>query len=128
MFSKAKRTAALAIAGLTLSGCLLTAAFAAPPKSKKPPKKSDKVDTALIAKGKKVYDANACKACHAVKGEGGKSAPDLTKIGATRSAQWLSDKVADPKKSNPKSTMPGYKSQIKGADLKAIGAYLKSLK
>ncbi|MGD1212345.1 MAG: c-type cytochrome [Candidatus Acidiferrales bacterium] len=47
-------------------------------------------------KGKEVYDANGCSTCHMVAGTGGDLGPDLTKIGAQRTADFLHDVLLDP--------------------------------
>ncbi len=107
----------------------MTTAFAAPPK-KKPIKKNDKGNTALIAQGKKVFAANGCANCHAIKGKGGTSGPELTKTGADpkHTVKWFEEKVTNPKAANPDSTMPAFAGKIKGKDLTALATYLASLK
>lgn len=53
-------------------------------------------------RGKKVYDTKgACAACHIVSGRGGSLGPDLTKIGARRSAAYLREALIDPGASVP---------------------------
>jgi cytochrome c oxidase cbb3-type subunit III len=47
-------------------------------------------------KGKEVYDASGCSKCHVIAGEGGDFGPDLTKIGAQRTADFLRDVLLDP--------------------------------
>jgi mono/diheme cytochrome c family protein len=131
LLSAKKHGAALTLVGLALTGSLLlTSAFAAPPKSKKPPKKAVKGSAAQIAAGKKVYAANGCANCHTIAGKGGKIGPELTRVGAeaNHTPKWLEEKVANPKASNPDSTMPAFGDKIKGKDLTALGAYLASLK
>ncbi len=125
------------ICGIMMFGSVLTtAAFAGGPPKKKPPvkgknkpapKKED--NKALIADGKKIYTANGCAGCHAISGMGGMTAPELTKIAADpkHNAKWLEEAVVSPTKHNPDSKMPPYDS-IKGKDLKALVAYLASLK
>ena len=120
------RTAAGTFAALTLTTTLLaTAAFAKPPVKKKPVV----ADKAAIAAGKKVYDANGCANCHAIGGAGGKTGPDLTKVGANpkHTPKWLEESVVNPKAHNPDSTMPAYDS-LDAKDLKNLVSYLGSLK
>ena len=96
-------------------------------KTKPAPKKDD--GKALIADGKKVYMANGCASCHAIGDNGGKTAPELTKVAADakHNAKWLEESVVNPKADHPDSTMPAYDSLSK-KDLKALVAYLGSLK
>lgn len=126
------RLATTVLAGLTISAFLLTTAVqAAVPQAKKAGKKKPAASSAaLIAQGKKVLEANRCKGCHTIGAEGGKGAPNLTKTGAVAShtVKWLMDEVANPKLHNPSGHMPAYAEKIKGADLKALGTYLASLK
>jgi putative heme-binding domain-containing protein len=49
------------------------------------------------AKGKEYYEAKAgCAACHIVRGQGGILGPDLTDIGARRSAAYLREALTEP--------------------------------
>ncbi len=130
MVMSTKRVACLLITGLALYGSLLVNTALAVPQTKKPTKKPAATgNAAQIAAGKKVYDSNGCKACHKIGEAGGSSAPDLTKVGADpkHTAKWLQTQVNSPKTNNPNSTMPPY-PQIKGKDIKALVAYLGSLK
>ncbi len=68
-----------------------------------------------------------CSVCHAVKGQGGKIGPDLTKISATLKEKDLKAQLENPKKANPSSAMPSFKTLPK-ADMTALIGYLKTLK
>jgi mono/diheme cytochrome c family protein len=87
-------------------------------------------DAALIATGKAVFDANGCARCHALGGQGGGRAPDLTHVGAdpSHTPQWLAEHVKNPKAQNPSSRMPAFEGRISDSDLNALGVYLASLK
>jgi cytochrome c oxidase subunit II len=87
-------------------------------------------DAALITAGKAVFDANRCANCHAVGGQGGGKAPDLTRVGAEagHTPQWLVEQVKNPRAHNPSSRMPAFEGKISDPDLLALGAYLASLK
>lgn len=101
---------------------------------KKPPThptaSAGKADSAAIAAGKKVYDAQGCATCHAISGKGGSTAPDLTTTGGVpaHTVAWLAVQVANPKAHTPASTMPAFAATIKGASLNSIAVYLASLK
>ena len=47
-------------------------------------------------KGKAIYDANGCSNCHMIDGQGGRSGPDLSKVGTVRSAALLRNILLDP--------------------------------
>lgn len=55
-------------------------------------------------KGKEVYDANGCAACHAIGTTGGGVGPQLTAVGRARPAKYFYDFLRDPGKNPP----PGY--------------------
>ena len=84
----------------------------------------------LITAGKIVYNDNGCMRCHAISGQGGDNAPDLTRVGAKaeRTTEWLVAHVKNPKVHNPRSPMPAFEGKINDKDLQALGAYLASLK
>jgi len=51
------------------------------------------------AKGKKIFFGDAgCSNCHMVRGVGGVLGPDLSRVGAARSATYLIDSIRDPDK------------------------------
>ena len=118
----------LTLATLSLGASLLSAAFAKPPA--KPPAKPAKPTAAQIAAGKKVYEAQMCKACHVINGDGGTAGPDLSKEGADskHTPEWLKTQVIKPKEHNANTAMPPYEDKIKGKDLTNLVAYLGSLK
>jgi cytochrome c oxidase cbb3-type subunit 3 len=63
----------------------------APPK--KPTVSGDRV------KGEKIFTEKAgCSACHMVNGHGGLLGPDLSRVGASRSASYLIDSIREPSK------------------------------
>src|SRR5258708_2201369 len=124
---------------LALCGTAFLAAVgvtpAAPGQKKKPAKPSKPAASAApsaadIAKGRKIYEANGCKACHVVgEDKGGKTGPDLTHVAKTRKPDWMSAQVRDPKKFDPKSAMPAYgPDKIDDKQLKTLVAYMSSLK
>jgi cytochrome c oxidase cbb3-type subunit 3 len=51
--------------------------------------------------GARVYQAQGCPACHIVSGRGEGFGPELTSIGARRSASWLRQAVLKPSESLP---------------------------
>jgi mono/diheme cytochrome c family protein len=81
---------------------------------------------AEIAKGKELFKAGKCSVCHKVGSTGGKLGPDLSNEGNKRKADWLESYLPNPKSINPKNVMPPVK--LKDADLKALIAYVLSLK
>lgn len=79
------------------------------------------------AEGRRLYDDNGCSSCHAKAGLGGSVGPDLTRVGSTRDAAWLTRKLEDPASTGGSSFMPSYK-ELGEAKLKALVAYLLTLK
>ncbi|MBJ6369259.1 c-type cytochrome [Snuella sedimenti] len=49
-----------------------------------------------IAHGKKMFRATLCVACHSIKGEGGSSGPELTKIGSRFSVGDIGEAIVNP--------------------------------
>jgi putative heme-binding domain-containing protein len=47
-------------------------------------------------RGRELYRAKGCAGCHIVRGEGGNLGPELTEIGARRSAAYLRQSLVDP--------------------------------
>ncbi len=57
-------------------------------------------------KGKEVYASENCASCHMIDGQGGSSGPDLSSIGADRSAAFMRDELLNPGANRPDGT-PG---------------------
>lgn len=81
---------------------------------------------ALVAKGQRIYQEKKCAVCHAIKGQGAKSGPDLTAVGSKRDVEWLKAFLKDPKAANPKAKMLAFKGTDE--ELEALVAYMASLK
>jgi cytochrome c oxidase cbb3-type subunit 3 len=50
------------------------------------------------AKGKKIFEDVACSKCHMVNGSGGRLGPDLSRVGAARSAAYMIESIREPDK------------------------------
>jgi putative heme-binding domain-containing protein len=57
--------------------------------------------TGDAGRGRELYRAKGCALCHIVRGEGGASGPELTGIGARRSAAYLREALIEPAASAP---------------------------
>lgn len=77
-------------------------------------------------KGEQIF-SEKCAMCHAVNGKGGAVGPDLSKVSAKMKEKAVKAKLENPKKSNPNSSMPSFKTLPK-ADMTALLGYLKTLK
>jgi cytochrome c oxidase subunit 2 len=93
---------------------------------------------AQLARGRAVFLARRCDACHTVRGvaEGGKLGPDLTHVGGRlylaagtlpTHRGTLAGWIADPQASKPGARMPATRA-LDGNDLRALAAWLESLK
>ncbi|AXA90736.1 c-type cytochrome [Massilia sp. YMA4] len=96
---------------------------------------------AQLARGQAVFLAQRCQACHAVRGvtpevRGATLGPDLTHVGSRRTiaagtlpthAAALAGWLADPQAHKPGARMPATRA-LDGADLRALAAWLESLK
>jgi mono/diheme cytochrome c family protein len=81
---------------------------------------------AATATGKKLYENLGCGNCHQIAGQGGQAGPKLDGTGKRRDAKWLTQKLVNPKATNPNSIMPPIGKPAK--DTKAVVDYLMSLK
>jgi mono/diheme cytochrome c family protein len=80
-----------------------------------------------LQKGREVYEAQGCGACHMIRGEGGAAGPDLSRIGSIRDEDSLRRFIKDPQSVKPGSPMPDSKG-LADESLNAIARYLASLK
>jgi ubiquinol-cytochrome c reductase cytochrome b subunit len=69
-----------------------------------------------------------CASCHMIDGEGGSSAPDLTRVGATRDPQWLRDWINEPTEVDPFANMPSFGGVLREEQMDAIVNYLAGRK
>lgn len=80
-----------------------------------------------LQRGREVYEAQGCGACHMIRGEGGAAGPDLSKVGGVRDEEWLKRFVRDPQSVKSGSPMPDSKG-LPEESLTALVRYLHSLK
>lgn len=78
------------------------------------------------SKGEQIFKQK-CTMCHVVHGKGGNIGPDLSKIAARKQEKELRGQLENPKKANPASSMPSFKTLPK-AEMDALIGYLKTLK
>ncbi|HXH24082.1 MAG TPA: cytochrome b N-terminal domain-containing protein [Vicinamibacterales bacterium] len=69
-----------------------------------------------------------CAGCHMIDGEGASSAPDLSRVGATRDATWLREWILDPSNVDFAATMPGFGGTLTEEQLTALVNYLAARK
>ena len=69
-----------------------------------------------------------CAGCHMLDGEGGASAPDLSRVGVTRDAEWLRDWITEPTAVDPFANMPSFGGVLNDEQMDAIVAYLAARK
>lgn len=82
-----------------------------------------------VAQGKELVGQKKCSICHAVDGKGGKMGKPMNGIAEGKTDEFLLGALTDPKKTIGADTkMPSYKEKLKDEELKAVIAYLKSLK
>ena len=80
-------------------------------------------DSASVAQGKKFFNSQICRDCHAMEGRGGKAAPDLTeewKKGRTR--EWIIQHLRNPHQFEHFTIMPDF--HFSEEDEKALADYL----
>ena len=77
-----------------------------------------------LAHGQRVFDESGCRGCHKLNGTGGIIGPELDKVGARRSPEWLKKHFVAPASVTPGSSMPPQK--FSEADLDAIILFMLS--
>jgi putative heme-binding domain-containing protein len=83
-----------------------------------------RIETAKLTgdhgRGRELYRAKGCAACHIVSGEGGASGPELTEIGARRSAAYLREALIDPAVSVPEKFLTVNVTTRAGRNLRGV--------
>lgn len=78
------------------------------------------------SKARDLVNSLGCKGCHMVEGIGGNLGPDLKGIGNRLSSKRLLSQLESPKKENPNTIMPSYKT-LPQLDRDSLVRFLKSL-
>jgi cytochrome c553 len=82
-----------------------------------------------VEDGKKIVEAKKCSICHAIDGKGGKSGKPMNGITEGKTDDWLIESLKDPKKAiGPDTKMLSYKDKLTDDEMKAVVAYIKTLK
>lgn len=68
--------------------------------------------------------SNTCVGCHKIAGEGGESAPDLSRVGARREASAIKKMIRDPTSEFPDTMMPPYGERLSENEINALVQYL----
>jgi mono/diheme cytochrome c family protein len=77
-----------------------------------------------LARGQQVFESSGCRGCHKLGGSGGNLGPELDKVGARRSPEWLKKHFLKPSAVTAGSAMPPQK--FSDADLEAIVLFMLS--
>jgi len=77
-----------------------------------------------LARGQQIFETVGCRGCHKLAGAGGILGPELDKVGARRSPEWLKKHFLSPASVSPGSGMPPQKLAEK--DLDAIILFMLS--
>jgi mono/diheme cytochrome c family protein len=85
---------------------------------------TDVPDAPKLVRGHDVFQKAGCIGCHKLQGVGGIIGPDLDKVGANRSPDWLLKHFKNPATVTPGSAMPPI--QASDADLDALTLYVLS--
>lgn len=91
------------------------------------PDNGDVIDTApdFAVAGALTFQKNACGACHAINGAGGKIGPALNGLANRRNEAWVIEHFENPKKLSPGTPMPPYK--FSNTDMQNEVSYLFTL-
>lgn len=82
--------------------------------------------TALASQGKRLFTEQGCYGCHTVGKAGTPIANDLSQVGSKYPESYLREWLREPQQQKPRAHMP--KIEMTEADVRAIAAYLASLK
>jgi len=77
-----------------------------------------------LARGAELFEERGCRGCHKLNGVGGIIGPELDKVGARRSPDWLKKHFLSPASVTPGSGMPPQK--FSPPDLEAITLFMLS--
>lgn len=83
-------------------------------------------DDSPVARGRRLFEAQGCYGCHAIAGVGATTAPDLSRVGAKYSPDYLRYWLRNTPPRGSNEHMP--KIQLAEPEIEALAAYLSSLR
>jgi ubiquinol-cytochrome c reductase cytochrome b subunit len=110
----------LAVAGLSWQAVRTT-----------PPALADDRNSRLTATeviGRQLVDAQNCRSCHTVEGQGATVGPGLDGVAARRTAAYIHSYIEDSKNLNPNATMPAFLPPLTHEQVEDITQYLLTLR
>jgi cbb3-type cytochrome oxidase cytochrome c subunit len=81
-------------------------------------------DPALVDEGQKAFMSQGCYGCHTIKAMGTEIGPDLSRVGARHSEEYLAKWLRDPASQKPSAHMP--KLELTKREIKALTAFLSA--
>jgi mono/diheme cytochrome c family protein len=85
---------------------------------------SDNPAAPVLARGQELFETAGCRGCHKLEGVGGNIGPELDRVGARRSPDWLRQHFLEPAAVTPGSGMPPQK--FSEPDIDAIVMFMLS--
>ncbi|AMV71330.1 hypothetical protein JCM30471_31670 [Desulfuromonas carbonis] len=79
------------------------------------------------AQARELLNAQGCKGCHRLGGEGGTVGPDLTGVGARLSREQLRQQLLDPRSRNSDGSMPAF-NHLPANDIETLVDFLAELR
>jgi ubiquinol-cytochrome c reductase cytochrome b subunit len=110
----------LGVAGLTWQAIQTT-----------PPALADDRNSRLTATeviGRELVDAQGCRSCHVIGGQGASVGPPLDGIAARRTPAYIHSYIEDPKNLNPAASMPTFLPPLTHEQVEDITQYLLTLR
>ncbi len=117
---------ALTVYVLSLRGARVPPDYLARLRTEPPPPVGTLLVRPGMSRGEALYVQMRCYYCHAVNGRGGQVGPDLSKVGAQRSGDWLTAHFRDPRAITPHSLMPDL--PLSEPDIAALTEYMLTLR
>lgn len=110
----------VAVAGLTWQAIQTT-----------PPALADDRNARLTATeviGRELVDAQGCRSCHTIAGQGANIGPSLDGVAGRRTAAYIHSYIEDPKNLNPNAMMPAFLPPLSHEQVEDITQYLLTLR
>jgi ubiquinol-cytochrome c reductase cytochrome b subunit len=96
-----------------------------------PPALADDRDSRLTSTeviGRQLVDAQGCRSCHVIAGQGANVGPSLDGVAARRTAAYIHSYIEDPKNLNSSAAMPAFLPPLTHEQVEDITQYLLTLR